>query len=83
MSDEVSLLQHFENCLLTYDLTAHRIEVVAADGSMLLALQPLPDNPGGFSLANEGQWIEVHQPGAVDFHGVYDLYDTNKEFYGQ
>ena len=80
--EAVNVLQEFSGCRLIYDLTAHRIEVTGPDGDLLLRVQPLPDNPGGFDLANEGQYIEVHNPGSVDFTGVHDQYDDNKALYG-
>jgi hypothetical protein len=69
--------------VLDYDLTAHKISVTGPDGRVLFAAQPLPDNPGGFDLHDPDRSIAVHNPGSVDFVGVYDdSYDGNKEFYG-
>lgn len=80
--EPTSILQTFTGCTLVYDLTAHKIVVTAQDGSELLMLQPLPDNPGGFSLYNDGQSIAVHNPGGVDFIGVHDSFEDNKAIFG-
>lgn len=71
----VNLLQEFDGCRFVYDLTAHKVEVFGPDERLLFMAQPLPDNPGGFDLINEGTSIAVHNPAGVDFAGVHDMYD--------
>lgn len=73
----------FSNCTLTYELTPHKLTITDNESGAVLAMyQPLPDNPGGFDLRNEGQYI-AFKPDGIDFAGVYDVYDQNKDYYGQ
>ena len=76
--EAVNPLQEFENCKLSYDLTAHKLTVTDKDrGALLLMIQPLPDNPGGFDLRFDGYRIDIHNAVGVDFVGVHDAYEDD------
>ena len=59
--------QYFDNCRMTYDLTEHSITVVDDFGDLLLKVWRLRDNPGGFSLADDGTSIEINNPTGIVF----------------
>lgn len=76
---ETPILQIIANCRLEYDLSSHSLTVVDnVTGTVKLRIQPIPDNPGGFNLIEEGNAISIHNPAGVDFVGVHDMYEDNK-----
>jgi hypothetical protein len=79
MSDNGPVLQQIANCLLRYDMTGHRIEIVDSTGRIALKLWSLPDPPGGFDITNPEHMIEVHNPTGVDFVPMPDNYEDAKE----